>query len=76
MGKLAKVKLNCYLDINAYLKIVKLKKKDRDWKRLEKSKAILGNFLFLVTRLSSVAQAPLLQIKREVVKRLLILYPK
>ena len=54
MGKLAKVELSCHLDINAHLKIVKLKKRDGDW-RLEKSKAVLGGSPFLVTRPGSVA---------------------
>lgn len=76
MRKLVKVELSCYLDINVHLKIVKLKKRNGDWKRLKRSKTVLGGFVFLVTRLDSVVQALLSQTKRQVIERLPKFYLK
>ena len=76
MEKLAKVKLSCHTDINVYLKIVKLKKRDRDWRRLERSKAVLGGSPFLVTRLGLVVQSLLSRAKEEAIERLPKLYLK
>ena len=69
--------MSCYLNINAYLKIVKLKIRNKNWKRWEKKyKKILSNSFFLMTRPCLIIQALLLLVKKEAVKRLLKLHKK
>ncbi len=81
--KIAKVKLNCYLDIGTYLNIikclkikgyifesVKLSMRDGNWKILKKKyKKALGDCLFLVTKSSLVLQT-------DTIERLFKLYKK
>lgn len=57
------------------LKIVKLKKRDKNWKKLKRLRQFLAIF-FLVTKPSSVVQALPLQVKREAIERLPKLYLK
>lgn len=49
---------------------VKSSKKDRDLSRWEIYKKVLGSSFFLITRLGSVMQVPLLQTKGEIIKKL------
>lgn len=51
-----KIELKYYLDINIYLKIVKLKKRNRDLRKWERFKEVFSGFSFLMTRPGSVLQ--------------------